>query len=62
MKVRLLTVTNAVSNGKDVPALRISGEWLTKIGFNHGKKVIIQERPGQLMIHLISFEEGSSCE
>lgn len=54
MKVRLLTVSAINTNGKDVPALRLSGDWLTKIGFNHGKKVIVQEKPGQLTIQLIS--------
>ena len=62
MKVRLLTVSTATANGKDVPALRLSGDWLSKVGFNLGKKVIVQERPGQLTIQLISLEEETSCK
>ena len=58
MKVRLMTVSSITNGGKEVPALRLSGDWLSKVGFNLGKKVIIQERPGQLTIQLISLEEG----
>ena len=70
MKVRLITVSTVPSNGKEVPALRLSGDWLGKLGFRLGRKVIIQEKPGQLMVQLVSIaaedrpgsEEGSPCE
>jgi hypothetical protein len=62
MKVRLLTVCAVSANGKDVPALRISGDWLAKVGFKLGKKVIIREQPGQLTIQLITLEEANPCE
>lgn len=59
MRVRLITVSSALAGGKEVPSLRISGQWLAKIGFSAGKKAIIQERPGQLTIQLITIEEVS---
>jgi hypothetical protein len=62
MKVRLLTVSTVSAGGRDVPALRISGDWLAKIGFRRGKKFIIQERAGQLTIQLITLEEAGPCE
>jgi molybdopterin biosynthesis enzyme MoaB len=62
MRVRLLTVSATNANGKEVPALRLSGDWLAKQGFNLGKKVIVREQPGQLTIQLVSLEGGASCE
>lgn len=62
MKVRMLTVSTMTANGKNVPAIRLSGEWLGKVGFGLGKKIIVREQPGQLTIHLITFEEGHPCE
>jgi hypothetical protein len=57
MKVRLITIGSISAGGKEVPSLRISGQWLAKIGFRFGKKAIISEQPGLLTIQLISFEE-----
>jgi hypothetical protein len=62
MKVRRLTVSTVSANGKDVPALRISGDWLTKVGFCRGKKFIIRERAGELTLQLVTLEEADSCE
>jgi hypothetical protein len=62
MKVRILTVGTVSAGIKDVPALRISGDWLAKIGFRKGKKFIIQERSGQLTLQLVTLEEGTPCE
>jgi len=62
MKVRLITVSSITNGGKEVPALRLSGVWLAKMGFNLGKKVIVREQPGQLTIQLVSLEGGASCE
>lgn len=61
MKVRMLTVGALNVGGKDVPALRLSGQWLAKTGFGSGKKVIVQEKPGQIIIQAISIEEGEAC-
>lgn len=57
MKVRKLTVSYIHANQKTVPAIRISGEWLARIGFDLGQKAIIREMPGQLVIQLA--EEGN---
>ena len=62
MRVRLLTVSTATAGGKEVPALRLSGDWLSKNGFRQGKNVIVREQPGQLTILLVSIEEGIACE
>jgi hypothetical protein len=62
MKDRRLTVSTISANGKDVPALRISGDWLTKVGFCRGKKYTIQERAGELTLQLVTLEEANPCE
>jgi hypothetical protein len=60
-KVRLFTVSSVNEKDKKVPSLRISGEWLGKLGFNLGRKYIIQEQPGQLVIQLIYPGEEKPC-
>lgn len=62
MKVRLLTVSTVSSGNKEVPALRLSGDWLAKLGFVHGKKFIAEEQDGKLTLQLITLEEVSPCE
>jgi hypothetical protein len=62
MKVRILTVSAVSAGGKDVPALRISGDWLAKVGFCRGKKFIVAERAGQLTLQLVTLEEANPCE
>ena len=62
MKVRLLSVSRASANGKDVPALRISGDWLEKIGFRQGKNFIVKGRAGELTLQLVTLEEAGPCE
>lgn len=52
MKVHKLTVSYIHANQKTVPAIRISGAWLARIGFDLGQKAIIREQPGQLVIQL----------
>ena len=56
MKNRRLTVGYIHSNEKEVPMIRLAGDWLGRQGFSLGKKVIVQETPGQLVIQLA--EEG----
>jgi hypothetical protein len=61
-KVRLHTVSSVRDNGqKKVPSLRISGEWLEKLGFQLGRQYVIHEQPGQLVIQLIHPGEGKTC-
>ena len=62
MKVRLLTVSNVYTGGKEVPALKISGDWLTKIGFRQDKNFIVKERAGELTLQLVTLEEAGPCE
>jgi hypothetical protein len=62
MKVRILTVGTVSVGVKDVPALRISGDWLAKIGFRQGKNFIVQERAGQLTLQLVTLEEAGPCK
>jgi hypothetical protein len=62
MKVRLVTIGSINSGGKEVPYLRLSGQWLAKIGFRFGKKAIIREQPGQLTIQIVTFEESELRE
>jgi hypothetical protein len=62
MKVRILTVSTVSAGGKDVPAVRISGDWLSKVGFCRGKKFIVAERAGQLTLQLVTLEEANPCE
>jgi hypothetical protein len=57
MKTRRLTVSSIYSNEKQVPAIRLSGNWLVKNGFQTGRKVIVDEKPGRLTIRLLLEED-----
>ncbi len=57
MKVRLLTINQATANSKDVPQIRLQGIWLEKLGFIAGKKVIIEESYGKLVLKLVNIVE-----
>ena len=52
MKERRLTVGYLYANEKEVPMIRLAGDWLNRQGFNVSKKVIVREQPGQLVIQL----------
>lgn len=52
MKDHRLTVGYIYSNEKEIPMIRLSGDWLSTLGFSLGKKVIVREQPGQLVIQL----------
>jgi hypothetical protein len=52
MKDRRLTIGYLYSNEKEVPMIRLAGDWLNRQGFSLGKKVIVREMPGQLVIQL----------
>ena len=60
MKDHRLTVGYIYRNEKEVPTIRLSGDWLGRQGFGLGKKVIVREQPGQLVIQLA--EEGAVYE
>ncbi len=57
MKVRISTISCVTANGKEVPQIRIQGIWLDKLGFKTGKKVIIEESYGKLVLKLITIIE-----
>jgi hypothetical protein len=57
MKIRNLSVSSIYVNEKQVPAIRLSGNWLANIGFKIGYKVAVIERPGSLVVNLVVPEE-----
>lgn len=59
MQIRLLTVYGTYTGSTEIPQIRIQGKWLEKLGFNNGKKFIVEEKYGQLVIRLVRFEEAS---
>ena len=59
MQIRLLTVYSTYTSSTEIPQIRIQGKWLEKLGFHVGKKFIIEEKYGQLVIRLVHFEEAS---
>lgn len=57
MKVRVSTISSVTANNKEVPQIRIQGIWLEKLGFKTGKKVMIEESYGKLVLKLIDIIE-----
>jgi hypothetical protein len=57
MKTRRLTVSSIYANEKQVPAIRLSGNWLIENGFQTGRKFVVDEQPGSLTIRLILEED-----
>lgn len=57
LKVRLITVSEMMANNKPVPQIRLQGKWLDKLGFKAGRKVIVEEKFGQVLIRLVNIEE-----
>lgn len=57
MKVRLLTISSMGMDNKEAPMIRIHGKWLEKLGLSSGKKIMIEERYGQLILKTIKIEE-----
>ena len=47
-----LTVGSIYFNEKRVPFIRLSGDWLNRQGFSLGKKIIVREEPGQLVLQV----------
>jgi hypothetical protein len=45
------------SNKNEVPFIRIQGIWLEKLGFTTGKKMIIEESYGKLVLKLVTIIE-----
>ena len=57
MKVRISTISSVTSNKREVPFIRIKGIWLEKLGFTTGKKMIIEESRGKLVLKLVTIIE-----
>jgi Toxin SymE, type I toxin-antitoxin system len=57
MKTHHLTVGSIHSNGKPVPTIRLSGNWLAQYGFKIGRPFIVYEQPGSLLLRLILPED-----
>jgi toxic protein SymE len=62
MQVRLLTIYSSYTNNTEIPQIRIQGKWLEKLGFREGKKILIQEKHGELLIKLVQIEENNPTE
>lgn len=57
MKVRISTISSVTANKKEVPFIRIKGAWLEKLGFTAGKKMIIEESHGKLILKIVTIIE-----
>jgi hypothetical protein len=57
LKVRISTISSVTSHKKEVPFIRIKGLWLEKLGFTAGKKMIIEESHGKLILKLVTIIE-----
>lgn len=57
MKVRISTISSVTSNKNEVPFIRIQGIWLEKLGFTAGRKMIIEESCGKLVLKLVTIIE-----
>lgn len=42
--------------------IRITGKWLEKLGFSSGKKIIVEERYGQLVLKAVIIENEGAAE
>lgn len=60
MKVRILTVSSMGIDNKEAPMIRITGKWLEKLGFSSGKKIMVEERYGQLILKVIKIEDDEA--
>ena len=54
----LSTHTDSRGHYVDVPAIRIQGRWVEKLGFETGKKVMVYEKPEEITLKLLK-EDGS---
>ena len=58
VKERRLTVSYIHFDNTEVPYIRLSGLWLGRRGFSRGKKIIVREEWGRLVIELVEEAEG----
>jgi len=52
MKTRQLTIGYIFNKEKQIPAIRLSGDWLAKNGFQIGRKISVSEKTGEIRIQL----------
>ena len=52
----LSTHTNSQGDYVDVPAIRLQGRWVEKLGFEAGKKVMVYEKPEEITLKLLKEE------
>lgn len=58
MKTNHFTVDSISNEGQQVPAIHLSGAWLASHGFQIGRRFIIYEKPGSLVLNLILPEDN----
>ncbi len=54
---RQLTVSSIQVNDKQVPCIRLSGNWLAENGFKKGRKIHVYVKPGSLLLNLVLPED-----
>jgi hypothetical protein len=58
MNSRLLTIYSlSVYNRKEYPFIRLQGKWLERLGFGIGRKIIVEERKGELLLKLAQSDD-----
>jgi toxic protein SymE len=50
---RKLTVYTTYNNDKQVPLIRLQGQWLQKLGFTVGSKIEVEGEDGTLLITVV---------
>ncbi|MCX7921368.1 MAG: hypothetical protein N3B21_05005 [Clostridia bacterium] len=56
MGIRLITVGTDWLDG-EAPLLQLSGMWLSDLGFASGKKVVVEEKNGGILLRVVAVEE-----
>ncbi|MCX7921321.1 MAG: hypothetical protein N3B21_04755 [Clostridia bacterium] len=56
MGIRLITVGKDWLDGES-PLLQLSGMWLSDLGFASGKKVVVEEKDGGILLNVSSMNK-----
>ena len=59
MKARNLTIGYTFIKEKEIPTIRLSGNWLADYGFQIGRKVTVAETAGEIHIRLTLDDENA---
>jgi len=55
---RVLTVSGfSPSFRKEYPFIRLQGKWLESLGFQIGSRITVEEKQGELVLRVISYEK-----